>query len=140
MFKQQPKIKRWMIYTTLNLLISCSFIGFFVHAAATKTDKIPVIFCDTEAERSTNWKNGSLVVSKDTRSIAYLADNQYWKLNSDQYSSGTYTPTLTNVANIASSSSAICAYIKNDRAEMIWVSNDLTNQPMYFNFTYRVLS
>lgn len=113
--------------------------------------------------------------------------------------SGTYTPTLTNVANLDASTAYACQYMRvgatitvsgkvdvdptaagntqlgislpvasaltqqeqcagtafasgiagqgaairadatNDRAELVFIAADLTNQPMYFQFTYRVL-
>lgn len=113
---------------------------------------------------------------------------------------GTYTPTLTNVANLAASTAYQCQYMRvgdtvtvsgkvdvdptvtatatqlgislpvtsnfgaaedcggvafasgvagqgaailgdatNNRAEMNWVATDVTNQPMYFTFTYQVI-
>lgn len=112
---------------------------------------------------------------------------------------GTYTPTLTNVANLDASTAYACQYLRvgqvvtvsgkvdvdptagaatqlgislplasnfgnaqecggaafasgiagqgaairadatNDRAEMVWVAVDLTNQPMYFSFTYQMI-
>lgn len=116
------------------------------------------------------------------------------------YPSGTYTPTLTNVANLAASTAYQCQYMRvgnvvtvsgkvdvdptlattstqlgislpiasnfgaaedcagvafasgiaaqgaailadttNDRAQMQWISGDITNQPMYFTFTYEVI-
>lgn len=115
-------------------------------------------------------------------------------------SSGTFTPTLTNVANLGASTAYQCQYLKagstvtvsgkvdvdpavaatstslgislpiasslgaaedlagcafcpsvagqgaalladttNDRAQMTWVATDITNQPMYFTFTYQVI-
>lgn len=114
--------------------------------------------------------------------------------------SGTYTPTLTNVANVAASTAYQCQYLRvgstvtvsgkldvdptlaatstqvgislpvasnfgaaqdcggvafasgiaaqgaailadstNDRAQLQYVSSDITNQPMYFTFTYEVI-
>lgn len=113
---------------------------------------------------------------------------------------GTYTPTMTNVANLDASTAYVCQYLRvgnvvtvsgrvdidptapatstqlgislpiasnfgaaedcagvafasgvawqgaairadaaNDRAEMIFVAGDLTNQPMYFHFSYEVI-
>lgn len=40
---------------------------------------------------------------------------------------------------IAAQGAAILADATNDRAQMEWISGDITNQPMYFNFTYRVI-
>jgi hypothetical protein len=114
-------------------------------------------------------------------------------------SAGTWTPTLTGVANVAASTAYVCNYMKlgdivtasgrvdvdptaavstqlgislpiasnfaadtncagtasapgvasmsaailgdgvNDRAQMQWIATDLTNQPWYFTFTYRVI-
>ncbi len=113
--------------------------------------------------------------------------------------SGTYTPTLTNVANLDASTAYSCQYLRvgsvvtvsgrvdvdptaavatqlgislpvasnlananecagtgfasaiagqgaairgdatNDRAEMVWTAVDITNQPMFFSFCYRVI-
>lgn len=116
------------------------------------------------------------------------------------YSSGVYTPTLTNGANLAASTAFQCQYVRigsvvtvsgkvsvdptlaatatelgislpiasnfgavedcggvsfamaiagqgagiiadvaNDRASMNWVAADVTNQPMSFTFTYRII-
>lgn len=121
-------------------------------------------------------------------------------LTSTNVTSGTYTPTLTNVANLSASTAYSCQYIRignvvtvsgqvdvdptlaatstqlgislpiasnlansnecagsssasgiagqtaailgdsaNNRAQMQWVSADITNQPMYFSFTYRII-
>jgi len=40
---------------------------------------------------------------------------------------------------IAGQSAAIVGNIANDRAEMQWVAVDVTNQPMYFTFSYQVI-
>lgn len=42
-------------------------------------------------------------------------------------------------SGIASQGAAIRADAANDRAEMVWISTDVTNQPMYFIFTYEIL-
>lgn len=42
-------------------------------------------------------------------------------------------------SGIAGQGAAILADATNDRAQMQWVAVDLTNQPMYFTFTYEVL-
>lgn len=42
-------------------------------------------------------------------------------------------------STIAGQSAAIRANVANDRAEMVWVAVDTTNQPMYFTFTYQVI-
>lgn len=39
---------------------------------------------------------------------------------------------------IAGQSAAIKADVANGRATLQWLSGDITNQPMYFSFTYRV--
>lgn len=44
-----------------------------------------------------------------------------------------------NASAIASLSAAILGDATNDRAEMDYVSTDVTNQPMYFTFTYVIL-
>lgn len=61
--------------------------------------------------------------------------------------SGTYTPTLTNVANlgaafasaIAAQGAAILGDATNNRAQMQWVAGDITNQSMFFTFSYEVI-
>lgn len=40
---------------------------------------------------------------------------------------------------IAGQSAAIRGDVANDRAEMIWVATDVTDQPMFFTFSYLVL-
>lgn len=40
---------------------------------------------------------------------------------------------------IAGQVAAIRADAANDRAEMVWTAGDITNQPMYFSFTYRMI-
>lgn len=40
---------------------------------------------------------------------------------------------------IAGQSAAILGDIVNDRAQMEWIAVDLTNQPMYFIFAYRII-
>lgn len=42
-------------------------------------------------------------------------------------------------SGIAGQVAAILADAANDRAQMQWVSGDVTNQPMYFQFTYQIL-
>lgn len=42
-------------------------------------------------------------------------------------------------SGIAGQVSAIRGDAVNDRAEMIWVASDVTNQPMYFTFQYEVI-
>lgn len=42
-------------------------------------------------------------------------------------------------SGIAGQGAALRADATNDRAEMVWVSGDITNQPMYFTFVYQVL-
>lgn len=130
---------------------------------------------------------------------------EYYHLTSAQntlvgtLASGTYTPTLTNVTNVAASTAYTCQYLRvgsvvtvsgkididptaagavelgislpvssnfaaledcggtasanaiagqvaaiaadavNDRAKLIYIAVDLTNQPMYFSFTYRII-
>lgn len=40
---------------------------------------------------------------------------------------------------VAGQSAAIRGNVANDRAEMVWIAVDTTNQPMYFTFTYQVI-
>lgn len=42
-------------------------------------------------------------------------------------------------SGIAGQGAAIRADATNDRAEMAWISGDVTNQPMYYTFTYQVI-
>lgn len=42
-------------------------------------------------------------------------------------------------SGIAGQGAAIRGDAANDRAEMVWISGDITNQPMYFTFTYEVI-
>lgn len=42
-------------------------------------------------------------------------------------------------SGIAGLGAAVRANVANDRAEMAWVATDLTNQPMYFTFTYQII-
>jgi hypothetical protein len=42
-------------------------------------------------------------------------------------------------SGIAGQGAAIRGDAVNDRAEMVWVAVDLTNQPMYFTFSYRII-
>jgi hypothetical protein len=42
-------------------------------------------------------------------------------------------------SGIAGQGAAIRGDTANDRAEMIWISADVTNQPMYFVFSYVVI-
>lgn len=44
-----------------------------------------------------------------------------------------------NCPSIANQSAAILGDATNDRAQMEWISGDITSQPMYFTFTYIVL-
>lgn len=44
-----------------------------------------------------------------------------------------------NATAIAGQSAAIRSDATNDRAELIYTTTDVTNQPMYFSFTYQVL-
>lgn len=43
-----------------------------------------------------------------------------------------------SASNIASQSAAVRGDATNDRAEMVWVTADVTSQPMYFSYTYLV--
>ena len=43
-------------------------------------------------------------------------------------------------SGIAGQGAAIRGDPVNDRAEMIWISGDVTNQPMYFQFSYTVMT
>lgn len=40
---------------------------------------------------------------------------------------------------IAAQSAAVVGDVVNARAEMRWIAGDITNQPMYFSFTYQVI-
>lgn len=132
--------------------------------------------------------------------IYYDYTSALWIVKSDANSTaGTYTPTLTNVTNLAASTAYQCQFMRigntvtvsgrvdvdptaigatalgislpiasnfgatedcagtafasgiagqgaairgdaaNNRAEMAWVTGDITNQPMYFTFTYQVI-
>lgn len=42
-------------------------------------------------------------------------------------------------SGIAAMGAAIRADTTNDRAEMVWISSDVTNQPMYYVFAYRII-
>lgn len=42
-------------------------------------------------------------------------------------------------SGVASQNAAVLADITNNRAQMQWIASDLSNQPMYFSFTYRIL-
>jgi hypothetical protein len=42
-------------------------------------------------------------------------------------------------SGIAGQAAAIAADTANDRAKLVYVAVDLTNQPMYFTFTYQVI-
>lgn len=42
-------------------------------------------------------------------------------------------------SNISSISAAVRGDASNDRAEMSWIATDITDQPLYFTFTYLVL-
>lgn len=42
-------------------------------------------------------------------------------------------------SGIAGQGAAIRGDATNDRAEMVWVAGDVTNQPMYFTFSYAVI-
>lgn len=42
-------------------------------------------------------------------------------------------------SGIAGQGAAIRGDAANNRAEMVWVSSDVTNQPMYFTFVYEVI-
>lgn len=131
-----------------------------------------------------------------------IATDEWYLWNGTQAGvfAGTYTPTLTNVANVSASTAYVCMYMRvgnvvtvsgrididptvtatgtqlgislpvasnftstdqsggtaaataiagqsaairsdatNDRAELIYNAVDITNQPMYFSFTYQVL-
>lgn len=64
---------------------------------------------------------------------------------------GISLPVSTNLANaeecagtaycpaIAGQGAAILGDVANDRAQMQWIAVDVTNQPMYFTFGYRVI-
>lgn len=139
------------------------------------------------------------------QSIQGGTSSEYYHLTSAQHAtlsvstSGTYTPTLTNVTNLSASTAYSCQYIRlgnivtvsgkvdidptaagltklgislpvasnlansnecagtaassgiagqsaailgdttNDRAQLEYIAVDLTNQPMYFTFTYRII-
>ncbi len=42
-------------------------------------------------------------------------------------------------SGIAAQGAAILADTANARAQMEWIASDVTNQPMYFTFSYRIL-
>lgn len=42
-------------------------------------------------------------------------------------------------SGIAGQCAAIRGHIAGDRAEMAWIAADITNQPMYFSFSYQVI-
>lgn len=42
-------------------------------------------------------------------------------------------------SGIAGQGAAIRGDVANDRAEMVWISADVTNQPMYFTFAYQII-
>lgn len=42
-------------------------------------------------------------------------------------------------SGIAGQAAAIAADTANDRAKLVYIAVDITNQPMYFNFTYQVI-
>lgn len=42
-------------------------------------------------------------------------------------------------SGIAGQGAAIRGDTTNNRAEMVWISGDITNQPMYFTFSYQVI-
>jgi hypothetical protein len=42
-------------------------------------------------------------------------------------------------SGIAGQGAAIRGDAANDRAEMVWIAGDVTNQPMYFTFSYQVI-
>lgn len=42
-------------------------------------------------------------------------------------------------SNVSGQGASMLADITNDRAQMQWVSADITNQAMYFSFVYRVI-
>ena len=42
-------------------------------------------------------------------------------------------------SGIAGQGAAIRGDATNDRAEMVWISGDVTNQPMYFTFSYEII-
>lgn len=156
--------------------------------------------------------SGALLTTATSGTIEYDGIELYYTPSTLRYklgqvttgnsviSSGTYTPTLTNVANVAASSSYQCQYMRigntvsvsgrfdidptltvtatqlgisipvssnfgstsdcggtafasaiasqgaailadttNDRAEVNYVTSDVTNQPMYFSFMYEVI-
>ncbi len=128
-----------------------------------------------------------------------LAHQEVLATFEEEVVSGTYTPTLTNVANLDASAAFVCQYMRvgsvvtvsgkvtvdptagaatrlgislpiasnlaaeqdccgtafakgiagqgaailadatNNRAQMEWIAVDLTNQAMYFTFTYRII-
>ena len=53
--------------------------------------------------------------------------------NAQECAGAAFCPTIANQG------AAILADITNNRAEMQWIAVDLTNQPMYFTFTYMVI-
>jgi len=42
-------------------------------------------------------------------------------------------------SGIAGQSAAIAGDTANDRAKLVYIAVDITNQPMYFNFTYQII-
>lgn len=143
---------------------------------------------------------GSSQVLKQTSAGAAVSVAQLASTDLSDVVSSTYTPTLTNVANLDASTAYSCQYVRvgsvvmvsgrvdvdptttitatqlgvslpvasnfananecagtafasgitgmgaairgdvtNDRAELVWIATDVTNQPLFFSFLYRVM-
>lgn len=68
--------------------------------AYTSTDRIPIIISDTEAERLTTWKEGSVIISKNTDSLVYLKSGSFVPLSG----SGSTLPVTDTTAVVKGSS------------------------------------
>lgn len=143
---------------------------------------------------------GTSQVLRQSSAGAAVTVSQLASTDISGLASGTYTPTLTNVANLAASTAYQCQYLRvgtvvtvsgkvdvdptlaatstqlgislpiasnlgaaedcagtafsptiagqgaailgdaaNNRAQMEWISGDITNQPMYFTFSYEII-
>lgn len=176
--------------------------GWFFREAGNQINSRAAATLDIDATTTLNQRIGGTIVTAATAGAFTITGSIQVDsvVNDTGLAHGTYTPTLTNVANLDASTAYVCQYMRvgntvtvsgkvdvdptlittstqlgitlpvasnlanaedcagvafasgiagqgaailgdaaNNRAQMQWISTDLTNQPMYFTFTYEVI-